>query len=127
MESHRARRLTTILVAVGLALGLVCFLVGAGLALSAETPRDARTLSATDIGAALAGHDPLAWLSLGVLFLVLTPSLRLIGMLLTFRAERRPLAMLTGAVVLLVLLASLTRAVLAERPAVPDSEEERPR
>lgn len=107
MESARARKLTTHLVAIGLLLGGACFLVGTVLSFVRPPADDASLLPLAKLPSALVAGDPVAWLSLGALWLILSPSLRLVGMLLTFHSEGDRRAIGSGLVVLAILLVHL--------------------
>ena len=127
MESPRTRRLSTLLVGVGLVLGMLCLLVGTLLQIASDAASAAdRALAARDIATALAAGDPRAWLSLGALIMITTPSLRLAGMLGTFTDERSPRAFAATAVVLTTLLVALTGALRAAPEPAPQTREGRP-
>ncbi len=112
MEGDRARQLTTRLVAVGLGLGMLCLAVGVVLGLLSGGPQDRPVLPYRELPAGLVAGDPLAWQSLGALLLILTPSLRLIGMTLTFHAEEDRRALLSAGVLVVALLGVLIGAAV---------------
>ncbi len=126
MESRHTRRLSTVLVGIGITLGTLCLLVGTVLHMASDAASAAdRALAAQDIAAGLAAGDARAWLSLGALLIILTPSLRLAGMLGTFTDERTPRAFAAAAVVLITLLVALTGALRATpEPPPPTRQDE---
>jgi uncharacterized membrane protein len=106
------RKLTTRAVGVFLLASLLCLAVGAGLALSAP-PVDAAVLPARTIPGELALSNPVAWLSLGALFMILSPSVRVAGMIVTFRTEGDRRAAVAGFVLVTLLLGSATVAIFS--------------
>jgi uncharacterized membrane protein len=111
---ENARRLTTRAVAFCLAVSAVCFLVGSFLAFEKPPVPEATVIPALWLGVGLDGLDPVAWLSLGVLALLAAPSVRVAGMLASFRAEGDRRALASGAVLLAFLGGNFVYAVLAQ-------------
>ena len=104
MEGHRARKLTTRLVAAGLAVAIVCLVTGAALAI-ARPESELAPLGLRAMGEGLGAGHPGAWLSLGALVLIVTPCLRLAGLLAVFQAEGERRALFAcGALILLLLV-----------------------
>jgi hypothetical protein len=103
VESARARILTTRAVGAVMLLAGLCLGVGSLLAARGQAVGGLGVSALRQLGEG----TPAPWLSLGVLLLILTPSTRMLGMLLTFRAERRPKALAAGAIVLAFLLGAL--------------------
>ncbi len=112
MESPRARRLTTILVAICLGAGILALLVGVILSLSRPVDEWAPILAHAQVVPGLLAGDPRGWLSLGALLLILTPTARLVGMLLTFAAEANRKATGSALVVIGILLSALVLPAL---------------
>lgn len=110
MESARARLLTTRAVGVCLLASALAFLIGLGLTARTAVPADAALLGWSQLLGGLRGADPRAFFSLGALGLILSPSVRLLGMALTFHVEEDPKARTSALVVLLLLLACLIGA-----------------
>jgi uncharacterized membrane protein len=107
------RRLTTYAVAFCLAVSVMCFVVGVGLAFSAPPAAEATVLPARTLGVGLEDLDPVAWLSLAALALIAAPSVRVFGMLLEFRTAGDKPAFVSGVLLLLMLLGNLIYAILA--------------
>lgn len=102
----RARELTTTAVLVTLLASMGCFAAGLALAFRADALA-AAVVPLGELPAALAAADPGAWLSLGVIFLLLTPLVRLAGMLREFRRDGQSRAAVSAAVVLAMLTVAL--------------------
>ena len=112
MEGLRARKLTTVLVAVGVALAVVCLLVGGVLGFLAGPDEPFAALGLRAIGEGLLAGRPAAWLSLGALLLVATPCLRLIGLLVVFHTEGERRALAACAALLALILAGVGHALV---------------
>lgn len=108
MDGAQIRRVTTRAVTAALWAALACLAVGLVLLqvrhAHLEAGQKLRPLLALP-GELLAGRSD-AWLSLGVVGLLLTPLIRMLGMLIEFltRGERRA-SLAAGAVSLLLILA----------------------
>lgn len=108
MEVDRSRQLTTRALGFQLLVVCACLLVGA-----VATARSDATLGALGPRAILQGlasFSPEAWLSLGVLLLILTPTVRVVGTLLTFSLQGRGKSVLAAIVLLGFLLGALILA-----------------
>lgn len=107
MEDARPRQLTTRAVGAALVLAGVSLAVGAVAAVAqGEMPRGV-TPEALGLGA-LARLDAAAWTSLGVLLLLLTPTVRVAGILGGFVQEKKKTSSIVATAALLVfMIASL--------------------
>jgi len=118
-DSERAQRLGTRLVAVGLLAATLCFGVGMSLVLARgeeASTAAVQVVRPSDLLSQLGTSK--AWLTLGVLCLLATPSLRVVGLLRWCQAEGKRLALGAGCFVLVLLLGALGRATwLAEQAA----------
>lgn len=119
LGAERARALTTLGVALCLLSAGAAMAIGLGALLLRG---DAAGLAAVEVvplsrmPSALASAEPYAWLSLGVLLLLLTPVVRVTGLSLWCALTKRRLALGAGLGVLAFLLLGLGRALwLAER------------
>ncbi len=117
--SDRAQRLTTRLVAVGLLAAALC--LGIGMSLILARGEEASTAAVQVVRPSLLLSQLGAsktWLTLGVLCLLATPSLRVLGLLGWCQAKGKRLAFGAGCFVLVLLLGALGRATwLAEHAA----------
>lgn len=117
--AERTRALTTLGVSVGLLGAAAAMAVGLGslLVRGAEVGLAVvPSVSLSRMPAALAGGEPYAWLSLGVLLLLATPLARVLGLSLWCALTRRPRGVIAGLGVLVFLGASVGRALwLAEQ------------
>lgn len=115
-DSARAQRLGTRLVAAGLIAASLC--LGIGMLLILVRGEEASTAAVqvvrpSQILAQLS--DSKTWLTLGVLCLIATPSLRVLGLIRWCQVEGKRVALGAGCFVLLLLTGALGRATwLAE-------------
>lgn len=119
--------LTTAAVLGTLLVSVAAFAVGAALALSAGTTTT-QVVPLGELPAGLVALDPAAWLGLGVIALLLTPMVRLGGMLRDFLRAGQRMPALSASVVLIMLGVSIVlglrgRSVhgAVEAPAAVDS------
>jgi uncharacterized membrane protein len=120
-NSELARRLGTRLVAAGLAASTLCLGVGMALLFArgeAASVEAVQVVRPSALFAQLAAGAPRAWLTLGVLALIATPSLRVTALLAWCHFENKRAALGAGILVLCVLLGALGGATyLAETAA----------
>ena len=93
----------------GVVLSLVIITIGIALVLSNPQGEmlNATAVPAGDILERVTKLDPIAWVSLGVLFLIATPIVRVIGSIVTFAVEGDFRYVSITALVLVVLLFSI--------------------
>lgn len=106
MESARARELTTRLVAGGLLLSAAALLVGLGLGFTRGI-QGGHVVPFPELPASLARGDAIAWLSIGLTLLILTPALRLAGIIVIFVAEDDRREIPAAALLLVLIVAEL--------------------
>lgn len=114
-----AQRLSTRLVAAGLLAAALCLGVGMGMILIRGEEASTAAVQVVQPSQVLERiGDSRTWLTLGVLCLLATPSLRVLGLLRWCQVEGKRLALGAGCFVLLLLLGALGRATwLAEQAA----------
>lgn len=114
-----AQRLGTRLVALGLVAATICFAVGMSLILfrgEEASTAAVQVVRPSELLAQLGSSR--AWLTLGVLCLIATPSLRVLGLIRWCQVEGKRLALGAGCFVLILLLGALGRATWLAEHAV---------